>query len=479
MSQSLHSRAVHVIATDRFTLDGRKVGLLSTFFLGGSALAVLFWISRIDASALPWVFGFGLVGHLIAGFVERTTRSPYSLGFLTTTFYLAFGLISLFYATCYFNNYASYFGPWSDDTFYFENSLDFLDGNSDRFTLFEIVLGGLHRVIYSIGGTPSLMQLLPLNWMCGALIVSLSIQLSYDVTATKQNPVFLGLLLIGISIFTDSVVHLYRDAMLMVFVVGAMVCIARSRWGPALLVGSPVLFLRPFNFAILGVYLVLRFANVTRFERLANKMLFQLSVIAAIFVGTLVVDHVLKLGTYTRSLSDWTKGSRSLVEMIDSREAFWDSQTDANHKTAALWHSRWGRLVLPAVFLVSPCELSWEFTYAREYHQRFEKGVAHGLWPNPVLEAANVILLPIMLTLLALGLVRAWGTRASPELLFFVITLLLLSYISFQGRHRMALYVMYPVFWSWGMSEYRRRRRLGWAIAGAVVGVIVIRTAFI
>jgi len=441
----------------------------------GGVLLLAVYVACFDPSALASFVTFAGLTIGVASLLGRYLRSPYSLVSIATASYCYIAAMSLFCITCYLNNYGSPFGPSADDSFYFQNTLDLCNGWAYSPTLFEATLAVITRSLCGLRGTPTLLVLLPFNYMCASLVTALACHLSYEITHLKHNAFLLCAMLLGLNQFTDSVVHLYRDAYLFLFVTLALVFIARSQWMAAIMVCSPALLLRPFNFVLVMCYWFLKRIENRSMQRTTVKMLAQGSCVIAVVVAALLADAQFHLGSYTRSIHT-DQEAVGLVERISDRGELVESSTRDDDVTADLWRSGWGRVLMPVLVVLNPCKFPTSYVYLESYSLRYSSGLAEGLWPFSVFIALNVILLPFLISLLVLGVVRAFKIGASSELLVFTVTLLMLAFVSLQGRHRMALYVLYPTFWSWGLCEYWRHRSLAWMTAMVVLVIILFRS---
>src|ERR1035437_2443855 len=78
--------------------------------------------------------------------------------------------IGLYFIATYQSMYGLSFGPYADDSFYFNQIVDNI-APAFQYRLYEAVLSGFYALISSFVRAPNVTHLLPVNWAFGAIAV--------------------------------------------------------------------------------------------------------------------------------------------------------------------------------------------------------------------------------------------------------------------------------------------------------------------
>src|ERR1017187_3821886 len=155
------------------------------------------------ASLSMWLLSLALT--IFVARLARSTLTPFRdasvLGVLS---FDVLSTIGLYFIATYQSMYGLSFGPYADDSLYFNQIL----GNiapTFQSRLYDAVLSGFYALISPFVGAPDVTHLLPVNWAFGAIAVLLSRILSDDVSGVRLPMRLLFAAVIGNCYFSDTV----------------------------------------------------------------------------------------------------------------------------------------------------------------------------------------------------------------------------------------------------------------------------------
>ncbi len=467
-------------------------GVASSTFpgaLGALGVVLLAYLAAMEGlwTAVSWAMAGG--GLLVASraLMRAMPEAPLRLA-IPAGAYLLLSLVGLGLVEIYRHLYQMDFGPWSDDSYYYMQMLDIARSRRvDAYTLYEWVgAGWCFALEFLSGRQASLMMVLPMNWALGAFSVLLASALAWQVTAHRCPTWLLLAALLGNYVYTDAFAHLYRDALMVPLMLGALLFASRGMWIPAL--GSGVLcgMVRGGNgaIALTGV----GFFAIARSSRARQRPALVLVLCVLAIVGAVLMDEFVHYGRYMRTIGKPSEVSdETLLELSMKRsgdilggrqELFSQAAEQGDDSMRALYAlGPIGGAFRPAVTVFAPFKVPPMVgeTRVRVLQQRVF--YVEGLLPQFWLQSLTVALWVFVGPVLILGLVRAARGKLELRLLLLLWALAVVgvAFASFQHRHRCAFVVLAPVFLALTQSPWSRKEEQAWSVLTLLflIGLIV------
>jgi hypothetical protein len=399
--------------------------------------------------------------------------------------YLSLSIIGLALITIYRSLYDLDFGPFTDDSYYYLNIQTIAEGEAANATGYEYLMALWYLCLSGFQEVPGPLDLLPLNWSIGALVVCLSYRLAMEVTG-KVCPFWLAFLaLIGNSIFTDAIANLYRDGLMLLALLVSMIATIRNQYPLGILGAIGAGLVRIANGALALFFVAFCASRRIRMFRQYPGLLLVLTV--SLVAVVLILDDWYHLATYARSfrISEDVEGV-GVFEAIQKRSEWLDdadSDPASLDLTKRMFHSGpIGYALMLPISALSPirvkevfCELEPRM-YLNGTYTAFR---AYGLNPAAVFDGITVVLWSVLGPYLVLGFVEALRGRIQQPGVFlqFLLSVLMVTFVSFQPRHRTAFLVMYPMLLTLAYYRLDRQRwipRLRWAFVIAIFVINIV-----
>ena len=443
----------------------------ATLFLMGNARTLLSL-----AACLGLVVG---VSHLLHWWNPTAVDIPK----LSVLAYMVFSVIGLAVVINNRMNYGIDFGPSLDDSWYFAKSLSVAHGMLPAGSgPYDLATGSFAWCLSFAIGEPQVIDLLPLNWAFGALCVGLSSQLAFLVTGRRCSTALLFAAVVGNSVFSDSVTHLYRDVFMLMFFLIAIVGAVRGKYITAILSAVACAMVRGGHGMLAFAGIVFVYLSKARIAR-ASPILFWTGVMTVVAAGWLVAHRV---GT-ARYLPDYVRAIRSeerlsIIERARAREDVMmgpEKRGVAGSLTSIAYQlGPVGYILRPIVAIFTPVT----FHPVRQTVEVHTRGVrpylADALRLTVLLHWITTLLWIVLGPPLVLGLVRAArGTTTQKAILvLFVVAVFAVSFVSFQPRHRCPFILLFPTFLALAAGRLSTEERLFLRIArtGFLGGILLI-----
>lgn len=409
-------------------------------------------------SLIVWGICF-LAGHLV--FRNKQTRDHFifSRSFIIITF---IGILSVIDN---YNYTGAFFGPGGDDHAFFNNIL-YLLRNSEilkkNIGFYEYVLAVPSRIISAfIRRDLSVIDILPVNWFLGAVICVLINHISkllFD-TELKFQVILLSLLLNFK--FYDTIIHLYRDALLYVFFLFAFKAYLKKKYIrfsvftflTALLRGAHALLLLLFLF-LLKIYD-------------SKKIVFKTVILSMVFIFFMGIykQYNLNIIPYMSQFQYIDKYSDRYEEydierLVEDRKSEFRireghqnplrQKTYANDITGTIIGSFF-QVFFPITFHFSGFDII-PSTFGTNYQSFTFVGFI--LWISII---AWIWIIPLLI----LGLTNCYQRKGNgfALILFYLISLLSVSMISMQDRHGLIFVIFHPVICQLGYNMTLENKR--------------------
>lgn len=434
---------------------------------------------------MPWTMAFILLvgsGRLAQQYIPGPAR----FGEIVIIAYLLISLIGLIEVGDNLRNFGTVFGKHADDALFYQRTMALLRYGEwqERTGLYEAVLALWAVIPTAVFALPmTALDFLPLNWGFAAVVVGL-IGVFCRVTLGISPPLWIligGIL--GNYRFTDSVIHLYREPLLLLFLLSAMIAITQRRYLRSLFLALPVLLIRGANFLLYGVYLGLTVIRQCSRSRLMFYGVCVLLGISGLFLTQSVGTTLLKYSSgLTQAGGSVGSEKWSFAENRTFRSEMIAKQVTDGSTTAAVLSGSGPlvTLVRPFPYLFFPIRF-WPVHMADDSHSIFastESLQAGAYWIN-VYVGVTVCCWLFLIPLMSIGLFNAMLGPPVENILFvyYVLAVVLVSFVSCQMRHGLSFIVVNPVLATIGWRAcqgHENARRLAWGMGGAVAVALFV-----
>jgi len=428
---------------------------------------LVFMVEVAGAQILvPW--GFALIVMLaFCKLLNWWIKSPVGSYRFALLSFFSLSMIGLLLVANFQSLYGMNFGPHGDDSKYYCYIVNLTNNIQTRpLTLYEHFMSYWYRLLSIVIGQPRGIDLLSLNWAFGAIVAVLAFELAYQVSGRRCPPLLVFLAIIGNCIFSNSVVILYRDGFMLIFFLVAFVAAFKKDYLIAIIAVLLCATIRTANAGIALFAIVCIFLSRDRCVRRTPVLIILLCLL--LITSALIIDRYLYLGTYLRTLASGNLQERktTIIEQAVTRAPRYMERSDlaSGDATVAAYGMGPARYVLmPVLTLFSPFKFSPLVTKT-EVHIVHTKGMdvfyVQGISFEVVFKWITIMLWIVLGPLMVIGIYRAAKGPVSQKLMLmiFLLALIGVSFVSFQGRHRCAFVVFYPIFLSIAWQNHMSRQ---------------------
>lgn len=405
----------------------------------GITIILLLFILVEEYFAVAIWFVFLGMGILVANKLSYSSRAKEYF----IAFYLIFSLVGLVLCLDNLQNFNELFGFAGDDKRFFE-SVMYLIGNENK-PAFEISIYAYFLYPIAILADAfkplSIVDLLIFNWFVSGLIAVLLNEIAKRMTGAFI-PIWLLILSYAFCfIISDSFTRLYRDSLLMLFILLSFNLLLQKHSKKAILSIIPVFLLRMGN-----TLLPLLFFLTTRFKLRKKRYLLGTAVLL-LFVTITFLPNIIKLAMIYGS--DYSRLERYESAFMDlENEEIYDIRFQENQSGSsdlmaqAYTEVSFSALIIRAAFgYFYP--LRFKSLNSEVFHSRlgFVKGTYfyHGV--NWLFTISLVVVFPLLI----IGVL--FNTKESLNRLIITQTifLLLILLISGQTRHLIGAFIFNPI----------------------------------
>lgn len=387
--------------------------------------------------------------YFIIFFVYRKDRCYLKIAKMSYAFYAFLGTLA-YVSYLYFSGET--FAPFFDDSYYYRNITTIWSGNisSDiNYTAFEFFMAFV-SLPFSWFGTIEHYELLPINWMLGAMFVTEAVKFSWKVMPSRgKDTRMIGMLLVLCNYACiDSCIHLYRDAFLGLFYVLALNYIYENKKIKGLVCSIVVLFVRGANGFILFAYLLGK--KIQELYHLNRKQILY-GALFVFVVGLYFMDSInyQKLGRFT-STGD---AGYTISERIENFK-----ESDGGGQVIKMLRSNniiFQMLAIPA-YMISPIQVK-EIMTISEYNTIYDRGrVVLRLRIESLGELIHILVYVVFFIPILYG-AWLWFNDSSPDsfilCLLFLATLVAVTFISMQVRHKLAFILYTPILYNYYINN--------------------------
>lgn len=341
------------------------------------------------------------------------------------------------------------FAPYHDDSFYYLNIINILnEGIDDDATLYEYFIALCSLPLKFIFGKIIHVQLLPINWLLGAFVVSESIKFAQKVVPTfNLKAIKIGVMLILLNVsFLDGVVHLYRDILMLYLFIKSINCIYSNNFPKAIFLSLLTGFIRGANSILLFLYMMLRKVFSPSFMR-KKKILY-----ISFGVGMLLLISFNQLFDYSSLRSFSSNNEDNSVTIADRIENFKNSEGTGGVLTLLRSSNPFLNVVAIPIYAISPLKVR-SFIIHENYLIRNSKS-RYIIRPRleAIWELLGISFYAFYIFPLFVGFYY-WCKELNFEnliiLMFFITILVSVTFISMQTRHKMAFIIFYPIIYNY------------------------------
>ena len=452
------------------------------YCLGGATLCSMALVGEF-AAVLPWMVTLGLLVWVGKRW-DRATRQRGRLLRILVTAFVALSFIGMLEVSDNLRNFGTIFGKALDDSSFFSETLSFLRDRaiSDRFTIYHVVLavwGFLPNLIFdesTIG-----LHFMFLNWALGAIVVGLCDNFCYVIIKRSVPLWLLMVTLIGNYKFADALIHIYRDGLMLLFLLLALTAALRASYVRSLVSAAPVSLLRGANFLLYSFVL----AILIIFRRAGRRaVLYGGSMCIFGAAAWLVPTYGLQAFKYATSLthagySEYTAGA-TVEDHISFRANMVAAQVaqDSTLKSTLANDSIVSMSIRPIVFVLFPIRY-WPLFMSGDSASTFatSRHIDRGLTLFNIYVWFSISCGVVVLPLMVIGLGKALcGPRKQNVIsIYYLMGIFSVSFISFQMRHSVSFIIIHPLLAMLGCVTLRNSYRLtAMALCALTVSCIVI-----
>lgn len=405
---------------------------------------------------------------------------------VVTISYLVLSIMGLIIVFDNRHNFGVDFGYGADDSRFFTQIEGLANGDSASYiSLYVIVFSIFFRIIHFFCDSVNLLDLLPINWALSAICIYFASHLVFLVTR-KVIPVWLlGVCLLGNFTYVDSTVRLYRDGMLLCFLLMSFVFLINKKNVRFAMSSIIVTLLRGLNGMTLYLFLMCKILS----DRFKKVHTFYLSVV---FFSTIII--ILSLPISNILVNYMTDASRIfLYEKVFANYDFYERLKMRNEALSSVYkegsvtsnlHSSGGMVGSIGKVLITPFyPMSIPSLWMdSDYHGVYGSVsyVRNGFFLFNAVRWLMVVCWIFVIPHLVIGIwVAMKGNRLlNSFVLYYFIMVVIVALFSGQSRHTCGFSVLNPLLAAIGYYEVKSNPKIRFWRNGLAIVVIVGISAF-
>jgi hypothetical protein len=423
---------------------------LSTFHL---RLFILIFNISIGLLFISF-YGKGLISYISAGLILFYILRKKSVQFVEMGIfcYSLISLVGLLFAQIGVETYGNTFGPYYDDSLYYHNSLYISQFSFSGIppTLFEIIMG-IPVYIFETLFAYQLkhIDLLPINWLVSSFNVVLANKIAQNYfNINKYYFVFFFSLLLNFN-FIDASSHFYRDPVLILFLLLAFKYALNNKFKLAILFACFVFLIRAAN-GLLIFYFILCACLIEKYHFKLKAIVSCTLVISLVLLilGNRISSGMIFRGGFEKQDVENTV---KLAEQLDKRLDDFESKEGS---LSFRYGNVYQKIMYPFIYVFSPFKL-------QELHKDINViqadsnnifGQSMGTYKIFNLEffliIGHILFIAYYFPRILYGLYFGFKNKATQKtkaiMYFTVLSVILVSFISMQARHRLCFLVFFP-----------------------------------
>lgn len=413
------------------------------------ALIYIIYVLTNNLFSFPyWIIALITV-YYVSKKIKNWLDSSLSIIGLTIFSYLLLSIIGLITVTVNNYNYGSNFSPYLDDQLYFDNITRIVEDHINRpATLYEYFMSVWYFIFSRFSNSIDILDLLPINWAIGALVISLSYQLVFDVTQ-RTCPFWLFIAAtIGNVMISNTVVNLYRDGLVLFLSLISILITIRKKYIIAFLILVVCGFVRAGN-SFIGLSFI-ALSILTKIEFFHKRRVAIFMVLLILLFSILALDKIVYLGKYGRSFLG-SNEQRTLSETIKNRSTWLSDPTPEAESNLTVKLFNMGIIgwpLMPFASLFAPIRIQPLFIESKAVVFNHSSVSYSGINWQSITSGITILLWVLVGPHILKGLFYASRGTAIERNIFayFILALLAVTFVSFVDRHRAAFIIIYPVF---------------------------------
>jgi hypothetical protein len=408
-----------------------------------------------------WLFCLIIAYRVGYGINKKNSIDNYSGKILFNSFVII-SFVGFLLVLDNINNYGTQFGYAGDDGRFYDNIIALLENQGSEESgvferIFSVVVWCIERPMFTHA---DLLDILPFNWLLGALVCYLSYELLCKI-GNKRYPIWIIYFSLILNYnFIDSVVRLYRDGLLYVFYLAAIISIDKKDYirSQFYILGAGVM--RGANAFLLLSLLFIRFLN----EKVKSKILVSISIIGVVSV---VVYNINIYGPQVFNYaSDYFRSSRyssafagySLNEVYESRQNALSGSLDESTVTAKIYQNEGIISIIgkPAISFFFPLRMVSLVSNKESHSYKAQINSTRNFNFYNLYIDATIFSWVLVFPLFLIGLYNSLLLSDMKFVLaiYYLFTLFMVAHISGQMRHGLAFIVLTPIFVGYGLELY-------------------------
>jgi len=429
------------------------VVLISCLYFWGDNLAYL----------APWVIVLAALTFSLRCLVKQDSLGRLVSSVSLFSFFML-SLVGFVSVMSYSHAYGLAFAPYDDDSYYFINIADIAYGHlPNSYTLYELLMAPFFYLFKSINQEVSALSLLPVNWALGGAIMGLATYLSAKLSG--RISLLAPIALLVNFHFVDATVHLYRDGLALFLTLLCVIYAMRKQYFIAVVIAVLTGLTRGGNGIFCFLYIIIYFIyELGWLQRFDKKAIIACLSILILFV---MIDYAAKLSVYGRAFiigTDIVERTTILDRaLMRGENLVFDSGANEFDTIRTLYTSGpLGIVAIPFANMFSPARWTG---FRQDVDVKVRTGDVIGTQsvqrPVLVFMLVTILLWPLIGPSLVQGLVCSVRNDKFYFLVIFLATLIGISLISFQSRHRTAFIIFFPCLVSlasWQSSKDFKRR---------------------
>jgi len=377
--------------------------------------------------------------------------------------YNVISLIGMAYLGTYHFNFGDYHAPYGDDSFFFGEAVLLAESNViDILKPYESILAIIILILQKVGYF-SFSNVLIVNWLIPTIFIVLlrryiSLKFNYNLDYKE----LFGFIMLNF-IFQDILVHLYRDALIYGLTFFFLIEYEKYKSEKKILfipISAVVLFfifvLRGANCFLLVFYIVID--TFLYSKKNINKWNYKTTLTIAVFFSIIAFSFIflfqnILIGSISRFGNQ--SNSESFSDLSTSRQERFFENLDGNQNTVMIYNL--GVIGYP-LRLIS--QVYSPITFKGIDRHDFRISVKYSSFTVPVYKDytvlfywASIFLWIYVLPIITIGIYRSYRTYwLQPYLLLFLLSVVMVAFVSMQPRHRLMFMIAYPIF----IATYRK-----------------------
>lgn len=406
-----------------------------------SPLLLLAWMAwYFDFLYWGYYIGYFFIAKLFISFISFFRSEKEKNIFIYSFYFLFFLTVLLISHHNYY--YQVPFDAYGDDLRFYEWGIKLKENVFvGSYSAYEKIIAVIFKIYSFFGFNNNLHQVLPFNLVFGSLVVVLSYRLALRVAGVDLPYYVMFLSVLCNYTFSQNVVHLYRDVYIAFFSIMFLLDICEGRRTRAVVWIFCVLpFRLPSGLILIFLFLIgfiakLTFSNLFKFFSLS--IFFAFALIFSVGLGLTVSKY---------NFSD-------VDSIVTERVAKFSASSEAAGGGMAVVNSSpfFVRLFISNyVQVVRPIKINGIYHPIREsLEQRLILNHRSIGW------AITTITLVFLIGPYVSGVTNALVFRKNIDpnfILYFLVTVFVISFLSFLDRHRISLIPLFPTLYAIGIS---------------------------